>query len=88
MEKVTLSIIETRNEYRAVIQIGENTHLANRKVVYQCSRSTSKKFQEIRKLNLQLKEKAKKWARKKGIKYVINIDINPYEEQRFLEKKI
>lgn len=86
MEKVTLSIIETGNEYRAVIQIGENTHLANRKVVYQCSRFTSEKFQEIKKLSRQLKEKAKKWASKKGIKYVVNIDINPYEEQRFLEK--
>ena len=86
MEKVTLSIIETRNEYRAVIQIGENAHLANRKVVYQCSRFTSGKFQEIKKLSRQLKEKAKKWAHKKGIKHIVNIDINPYEEQRFLEK--
>lgn len=88
MEKVTLSIIKIGNEYRAVIQIGENTHLANRKVVYQCSRFTSEKLQEIRKLSLQLKEKAKKWARKKGIKYVVNIDLNPYEEQRFLEKNL
>jgi len=88
MEKVTLSIIETRNEYRAVIQIGENAHLGNRKVVYQCSRFTSGKLEEIRKSSLQLKEKAKKWARKKGIEHVVNIDINPYEEQRFLEKKI
>ena len=88
MEKVTLSIIETGNEYRAVIQIGENPRLANRKVVYQCNRFTSEKLQEIKKSSRQLKEKAKKWARKKGIEFVVNIDLNPYEEQRFLEKKI
>ena len=86
MEKVTLSIIETGNQYRAVIQIGENPHLGNRKVVYQCSRFTSEKLDKIRKLSRQLKEEAKNWAHKKGIEFVVNIDLDPYEEQRFLEK--
>ena len=78
MEKMTLSIIKTGNQYRAVIQIGEDPCLVDKEIVYQCSIFTSEKLEEIRKLSWQLKKEAKKCVREKGIEHVVNIDFEFY----------
>jgi len=83
MIKVRLSIIKTRNEYRAVIQIGENPYLVNRGVIYQSSREISREIEnsriDARAISRELKEEAKEWAREHKIPYVINIDFDPNE---------
>lgn len=83
MIKVRLSIIKTGYEYRAVIQIGENPYLANKKIVYQSSREISREIEnnriEARTISEELKEEAKEWAREHKIPHVVNIDFNPYE---------
>jgi len=79
MKKVRLSIVKTGLEYRAVIQIGENPYLDNKKVVYQSGKEIENSLVDVRKICEKLKEKAKEWAREQKIPYVVNIDLDPYE---------
>ena len=83
MKKVRLSIVKTGNEYRAVIQIGENPYLTDREVVYHSSReiknsliNVGASLAEVRARSEELREEAKKWAREHKIPYVVNIDLN------------
>lgn len=82
MKKIRLSIVKTRSEYRAVIQIGENgenPYVTNRRVVYQSSREIENSRIDARTISRELKEEAKEWTREHKIPYVINIDFDPYE---------
>ena len=83
MIKVELSIIKRGDEYRAVIRVGENPYLTDKKVVYHSSKEISRETKnsriDERVISRELKEEAKEWARKHKIPYVINIDVNPYE---------
>ncbi len=79
MKKVRLSIIKTRDEYRAIIQIGGNPYLADRVVVYQSSREIKNSMINVREMTRKLKEEAKEWAREHKIPYVVNIDFDLYE---------
>jgi len=77
MRRIELSIIKTGNEYRAIIQIGENL-LTNREIIYQSSREIENSLVDTRVISEELREEARKWARKCKIPYVINIDFGPY----------
>ena len=77
MKKIELSIIKTGNEYRAVIQIGENS-LTNKEVIYKSGREIEDSLIDTRVRGEELRQEAKKWAREHKILYVINLDINPY----------
>ena len=79
MKKLRLSIIKTEQEYRAVIQIGENPYLANREVVYQSNRKIENSRTCARSISKELREEAKEWAREHKIPYFVNIDFNLYE---------
>ena len=66
MKKVRLSIVKTGNEYRAVIQIGENPYLTDREVVYHSSReiknsliNVGASLAEVRARSEELREEAK-----------------------------
>jgi len=78
MEKIELSIIKIRNEYRAIIQLEDKLDLSNKEIVYQSSKKIENNLREIRKASDELKEKAKKWADKHKIPYIINIDFDTY----------
>jgi len=79
MKKVRLSIVKTGLEYRAVIQIGENLCLDNKRVIYQSSREIENRLVDVRAICEKLKEEAKEWAREQKIPYVVNIDLDSYE---------
>ena len=78
MEKIELklSIIKTENDYRALIQIGENL-LTNKEVIYKSSREIENSLIDIRVISEELREEARKWARRHNIRYVINLDLSP-----------
>ena len=87
MPKIILSIFKRRviigDEYRALIKIGENAEpTCNGKIVYQDGEEVEDDPMEsktlIRDPIWKMKEKAKKWAREQGIRFVHNIDFNPY----------
>ena len=81
MPKVALNIFKTGQEYRAVIQVGENPEpISMGKIVYQDGKDVSSKYiKYTREAIASLKEKAKKWAREQKIPFVHNLDINPYD---------
>jgi len=84
MPKIVLSIFKIGDEYRAVIQIGENPKpTANGRIVYQDGEEAEDNPLEqkmfIRSPIEQMKKKAQKWAREQRIPFVHNIDFNPYE---------
>ena len=79
MPELILSIVKVRDTYRALIRVGEDVNLIHRKVVFKCSKFTSGKAEELRKLTKQLKQEAQNWAREHNIPFVANLDINPYE---------
>ncbi len=86
MPELILNIIKVGDTYRALIHVGEDVNLIHGKVVFKRSKFTSGKRKDIKGASLQLKDEAQDWARKHNIPFVANLDINPYEEQRFLEK--
>ena len=81
MPKVALNIFKTGQEYRAVIQVGENPEpISMGKIVYQDGKDVSSKYiKYTREAIASLKEKARKWAREQKILFVHNLDINPYD---------
>ncbi len=86
MPELVLNIIKVGDTYRALIHVGEDVNLIHGKVVFKRSKFTSGKAKKLRESTWQLKEEAQNWARKHNIPFVANLDVNPYEEQRFLEK--
>ena len=79
MTKIILSIFKVEDEYRAVIQIEENSKpTANGRIIYQDGEEANGLLGSGD-LIREMKEKAKKWAREQGIPFVHNIDFNPYE---------
>jgi len=79
MKKIIFGIVKIENEYRALMKIGENPYLPNREIVYQRNREIKNNRIDVREIIRELKEEAKEWAREHKIKYIVNIDISPYE---------
>jgi hypothetical protein len=82
MRKVVLNIFKTEEgEYHMVLQAGENPEPKSLgTIVYRDEMEVdSKDTEDIRKATRQLKEKVKNWACEQGIKFIENLDINPYE---------
>lgn len=81
--KVILSIIRVDNEYRAIVQVGENPEVPTEKKIIL---SLDEEVEDIegyggvktREIIRELKEQAKKWARKEKIPFVANLDFDPY----------
>lgn len=79
MAKIILSIFKVGDEYRAVIQVGENPEpISNGRIIYQDG-GEGEALEGPKDSIREAKEKAKKWAREQGIPFVHNIDFNPYE---------
>lgn len=76
MKKVRLSIVKTMDEYRAIIQTGENPYLSNREIVQQFTREIEDNMTNMRAISRELREEAKEWAREHKIPYVVNIDLD------------
>jgi len=76
MKKVRLSIVKTMDEYRAIIQTGENPYLSNREIVQQFTREIEDNMTNMRAISRELREEAKEWAREHEIPYVVNIDLD------------
>jgi predicted TIM-barrel fold metal-dependent hydrolase len=82
--KVRIEIVrEAENRYRALIKIGYNPKpTTNKKIVYtSCKETGQEKILYGSKIGIlieELKEAAKKWARQEGIRYVANLDPDPY----------
>ena len=81
MSKIALNIFKVGDEYRAVIQTGENPAPASKGTnVYQDGIEVGNNYTKtIREVIGGLKEKAKIWARENGIPFVHNLDISPYD---------
>jgi len=77
-KKVALNIFKIGEEYRAVIQIGNNAQPVSMGItVYQSGMEANSN--NIREVIRQLKDKAQQWARDNLIPFVDNLDFNPYD---------
>lgn len=80
MPKIILSIFKIGEEYRALIEKGQNAEpTANGRTIYQDGEEINGLSDSMMDLIREMKERAKKWAREQGIPFVHNIDFNPYE---------
>ena len=77
---MVLNIFKVGDEYRAVIQAGENPQPTSKgQIIYQDGmESKSNHIRHTRNTVRKLQERARKWAREQEIKFICNLDINSY----------